>query len=115
MPADNMFPGLALPGCTADQLPINPTSPDKLMSAACTTTTTEAAFKEELAAAISNAPQLPPEWAEKAANELNEKPETVQETISSLRSMVIGTVNSHLHLVHRKLLLLLFINLFIWL
>jgi hypothetical protein len=59
-------------------------------------------FGEELAAAISKAPQLPPEWAEKAANELNENRETVQETINSLRSMVIGTVNSHLHLVHRK-------------
>jgi hypothetical protein len=98
MPADNMFPGLALPGHTADQVLINPTSPDKLrVSAAGTTaTTTAAAFEEGLAAAINKAPQLPPEWAEKAANELNERPETVQENISSLRSMVIGTVNSHL-------------------
>jgi hypothetical protein len=102
MPADDMFPGLVLPGHTADQVPITSTSPDKLMYAASTTTTTAGALEEELAAAISKAPQLPPEWAEKAANELNERPETVQETISSLRSMVIGTVNSHLHLVHRK-------------
>jgi hypothetical protein len=95
MPADEMFPGLVLPGHTGDQVPINPTAPDKLMYAA-STTTTEAALEEEVAAAVSRSPpQLPPEWAEKAATELNETPETVQETISSLRSMVIGTVNSH--------------------
>jgi hypothetical protein len=95
MPADNMFPGLALPGQTADQVLIGPSPLDKLSAANTTTTMAAAAFEEGLAAAISKVPQLPPEWAEKAANELNEKPETVQETISSLRSMVLGTTKSN--------------------
>ncbi|KAJ9591890.1 hypothetical protein L9F63_001565, partial [Diploptera punctata] len=87
MPADNMYPGLALPGQTADQVLINSTSPDKLLSAATATT-----FQQELASAISKPQQtspLSPEWAEKAASELNEEPDTVQENINSLRSMVL--------------------------
>jgi hypothetical protein len=62
------------------------------MYAANTTTTTAATLEEKLDAAISKSPQLPPEWVEKAANELNERPETVQESLCALRSMVIGTV-----------------------
>jgi hypothetical protein len=97
MPADNKFPGLALPGQTADQVLITPTFPDKLLSAATTTTATGAtAFDEGLAAALDKAP-LPPEWAQKAAAELNEKPETVQETISTLRSMVLGRLRVTAH------------------
>jgi hypothetical protein len=98
MPSDNVFPGLALPGQTADQVHITPSSPNKLLSAATTitaTTTGVAAFDGGLAAALGKDPQLPPEWVEKAATELNEKPETVQETISSLRSMVLGKLNEH--------------------
>jgi hypothetical protein len=94
MPADNMFPGLPLPGHTADQVLIAP-SADRLFSAASTAAST---FEQGLAAAISKAPQLPPEWAEKAANELNETPETVHENINSLRRMVLGTANSHFYL-----------------
>ncbi|PSN38176.1 hypothetical protein C0J52_14560 [Blattella germanica] len=87
MPADNMFPGLALPGQTADQVLIGNASPDKLMSAATATT-----FEEDLAAAISKPSQsepLTPEWADKAAEELNEKPETGK--------TVLVKAETHLH------------------
>jgi hypothetical protein len=95
MPADNMFPGLPLPGHTADQVFIAPSSADKIFSAASMAAST---FEQGFAAAISRAPQLPPEWAEKAASELNETPETAQENINSLRRMVLGTANSHFYL-----------------
>jgi hypothetical protein len=99
-----MFPGLALAGQTADQVLITPSSPDKPVSAANTTTTTgAAAFDGGLAAALSKVPPLSQDWAEKAASELNEKPETVQETISSLRSMVLGRLTVTVQNNHRIL------------
>jgi len=84
MPAVNMFPGHPLPDHTADQVLIAPSS--------------ASAFQQGFAAAANKTPQLPPEWAEKAAKELNETPEAVQENIKSLRTMVLGTANSHFYL-----------------
>jgi hypothetical protein len=80
MPAVNMFPGHPLPDLTADKVLIAPSA---------------STFEQGFAAAISKAPHLSPEWTEKAANELNETPETVQENIKSLRGMVLGTDNSN--------------------
>jgi len=84
-----MFPGHPLPDHTADQMLIAPSS--------------ASTFQQGFAAATSKDPQLPPEWAEKAAKELNETPEAVQENIKSLRGMVLGTSNSHLYLAHLTL------------
>jgi hypothetical protein len=84
-----MFPGHPLPDHTADQVLIAPSS--------------ASTFQQGFAAATSKAPQLPPEWAEKAAKELNETPEAVQENIKSLRSMVLGTANNYLHLARPTL------------
>ena len=89
MPAVNMFPGHLLPDHTADQVLIAPSS--------------ASTFQQGFAAATSKAPELPPEWAEKAAKELNERPEAVQENVKSLRSMVLGTANSHFYLAHPTL------------
>jgi hypothetical protein len=100
MPADKMFPGLPLPGHTAEQVLFASSPADKLFSAASTAAST---FEQGLAAAISKVPLLPPEWAEKAANELNETPENVQENITSLRRMVLGTDNNHFCLAHPTL------------
>jgi hypothetical protein len=87
-----MFPGHPLPDHTAEQVLIAPSS--------------ASTFQQGFAAATSKTPELPPEWAEKAAKELNETPEAVQENIKSLRTMVLGTDNSHFHLVHATLELL---------
>ena len=84
-----MFPGYPLPDHTVDQALIAPSS--------------EPTLHEGFAAATSKAPQLPPEWAEKAAKELNETPEAVQENIKSLRRMVLGTAKSHFYLAHPAL------------
>ena len=97
MPAVNMFPGHPLPDHTDNQVLIAPSSADILFSAASTAAST---FEQGFVAATSKPPQLPPEWAEKAASELNETPEAVQENIKSLRRMVLGTANSHLYLAH---------------
>jgi len=91
MPAVNMFPGHPLPDHTADQVLIAPSA---------------STFQQGFAAAASKAPQLPPEWTEKAAKELNETPEAVQENIKSLRGMVLGTANNHFYLAHPTLELL---------
>jgi len=89
MPAVNMFPGHPLPDHTADQVLIAPSS--------------ASTFQQGFAAATSKAPHLPPEWAERAAKELNETPEAVQENIKSLRRMVLGTANSHFYLARATL------------
>ncbi|XP_021922038.1 clavesin-2-like isoform X1 [Zootermopsis nevadensis] len=94
MPADNMFPGLALPGQKPDQVLITPSSTDKLLLPVANITTTSATSAVS-SAALRKVPLLSPEWADKAAVELNEKPETVQTNISSLRSMVLA--ETHLH------------------
>jgi hypothetical protein len=76
-----MFRGHPLPDHTADQVLIAPSS--------------ASTFQQGFAATTSKALHLPPEWAEKAAKELNETPEAVQENSNSLRTMVLGTANSH--------------------
>jgi hypothetical protein len=76
-----MFPGHPLPDHTADKAFNVPSS--------------ASTFEQGFAAAISKAPHLSAEWVEKAANELNETPEAVQENIKSLRIMVLGTANNH--------------------
>jgi hypothetical protein len=83
MPAVNMFPGHPSPDHTADKSFIAPSS--------------ASTFEQGLAAAISKVPHLSAEWVEKAANELNETPEAVQENIKSLRRMVLGTRTSNNH------------------
>jgi len=89
MPAVNMFPGHPLPDHTADQVLIAPSS--------------ASTFQQGFAEATSKDPPLPPEWAEKAAKELNETPEAVQENINALRRMVLGIANSHFYLAYPTL------------
>jgi hypothetical protein len=84
-----MFRGHPSPDHTADQVLTAPSS--------------ASTFQQGFAAATSKAPQLPPEWVEKAAKELNETPEAVQENVKSLRRMVLGTANRHFYLAHPTL------------
>ncbi|GLH15559.1 Uncharacterized protein GBIM_19984 [Gryllus bimaculatus] len=81
MPADNLISGLALSGSTANHLMLNSGTKEKQMESIIDPTSQKEAARSQL-------DDLGPEWKQRAAEELNEKPNSVADDIETFRNML---------------------------
>nr|CAD7400910.1 unnamed protein product [Timema cristinae] len=96
MPADNLFPGLALPGETPESLLA---ASEEYFTGALMLPSSGAHknIVEEVSMAqqVKKERHLSAEWIQRASEELNEKPEKVHDDINTLRSMIVAETNLH--------------------
>ncbi|XP_068084830.1 clavesin-2-like [Anabrus simplex] len=85
MPADNMFPGLGLSAHQADPLVLGTMAGQKPAETSLLSSPSKPSPTEQLA----------PEWQQRAADELNETPETARQELESFRNMVAAEANLH--------------------
>ncbi|KAK7869905.1 hypothetical protein R5R35_013701 [Gryllus longicercus] len=88
MPTDNPISGLALSGSTANHLMLNSGTKEKQMESIIDPTSQKEAARSQL-------DDLGPEWKQRAAEELNEKPNSVADDIETFRNMVVAERNLH--------------------
>nr|CAD7195389.1 unnamed protein product [Timema douglasi] len=94
--ADNLFPGLVLPGETPESLLA--ASEDYFTGAQMVPSSgAHKNIVEEVSMAqqVKKERHLSAEWVQRASEELNEKPEKVQDDINTLRSMIVAETNLH--------------------
>nr|CAD7570263.1 unnamed protein product [Timema californicum] len=96
MPADNLFPGLVLPGETPESLLAASeeyfTGAQMVPSSGAHKNIVE---EVSMAQQVKKERHLSAEWVQRASEELNEKPEKVHDDINTLRSMIVAETNLH--------------------